>query len=177
MRASFIKAFPHADQNNCLDSDDREEIEIYDDNTILRCCIYKGAPGGLTYPYFKIRNPKRKTIEFIAIDNCILNDSDGEKCDFATHDNKTFYFVEIKKGLGSDQSRSSKKDKAISQLKSTLNLILPKCDFSKFRVLACICVGYNAPSPAAAASDLNLLVEFINEFNVELIEGNEIIFN
>lgn len=175
MRRLVETAFPKSIDNDCIEENTSDSIVIHDDDSINKSCIYKSTDP-LKYPKFTINNPSKKRIHFLAIDNCVLFSTDGNKCDFAAFDNATFLFVEIKKGGGSVQNRSTKKGIAVSQLKKTIELFFDLIDFSKFRVFACISVGYFTKSPAAAASDLDLLVEFINEYNVELIEGNEFEF-
>lgn len=177
MKDLIIDAFPHCIQNGCLQQSDREVIEILDDSITQKSIISPFPLGSLNFPFFKILNPQIKIVNVLSIDNCILFDIDGEKCDFATFCEKKIVFVEIKKGLGNvEQFRSQKKTKALIQLKETLRKFHNKINFNGYRVFACLCVGYDCPSPAAPASDLNNLVEFINDFNTELIEGNEVSF-
>ena len=177
MNKKINELFPHCATNNCLEQHNLPVIEIYDDATLKKCIIHKEVSVTLNYPFFKIVNPNNKVVNFLAIDNCVLFECDGDKCDFAAFHDSNFYFVELKRGLGSDLNRSKKKEKAINQLKATLRLFTNNIDFRGYSLFACICVGYESPSPAAPASDLNNLVEFINDFNTELIEGKEINLN
>lgn len=170
-------AFPNCTSNNCLEQTNSDIIVIYDDAVVKKCLIHQGDVSELEYPFFRILNPNKYFINFLAIDNCILFDCDGLKCDFATFYEKIFYFVELKRALGLNEIyRSEKKEKALLQLKATLTRFLAAINFTGHTLKACLCVGYDCPSPAAAASDLNNLVEFINDYNTDLIEGNEIAF-
>ncbi len=175
MKRLIETAFPHCITNSCIEQETSTIIQIHDDEVLGRSCIHR-TPAVLQYPKFIIKNPAGKLIYFLAIDNCILFSHDGEKCDFAVFDDKVFSFVEIKKGGGSHLNKTQKKNTALDQLRATLAIFLPLIDFRRYRVMACISVGYFTQSPVASAQDLNLLVEFINNYNVELIEGNEIEF-
>lgn len=175
MRNQIEALFPICNVNNCIEEVNSIQIIIHDNPSDNRSYIYK-SKSPLEYPKFTIDNPSCKNISFLAIDNCLLFSHDGEKCDFAAFDEKNLVFVEIKKG-GSIKYRSDKKKDAVSQLRNTLIKFNPIISSTPIRIYACVCVGYFDRSPAAAAADLNLLVEFINDYNTELIEGNQFQFD
>ena len=177
MRTKIEAAFPNCVANNCIEIDNRAIIDIHDNQILNRSCIYQGAIGSLTFPYFTIKNPNLKNIHILAIDNCILFEADGQKCDFAAFDNRVFCFVEIKRALGKPRAKRTRKRAALIQLRATLRRFIARVNFTGYKLMACTCVGHNAKVPAAPASDLNLLVDFINQYNTELIDGNEITFN
>ena len=174
MRAKIIATFPHCVTNNCLESQNQSVFYIYDHHTLKRCFVNNTSMPA-NYPFFTVNNTTNKEINFLAIDNCILFAADGKKCDFALFDDKEIHFVELKRGFG--PYGSQKKNDAVRQLRESLVYFKGQLDLTKYRILACICVGYSRPSPAASASDLNLMVDFINRYDTELYEGNVVNFN
>lgn len=169
-------AFPQCATNRCLDVENAVEFKIIDTDE-GRSTIYRGDSSTLSYPYFTVINPHSKAINFLAIDNCIYFNCDGKKCDFALYDESVFCLVEIKSALGSASTRRVKRKEAIQQLRANIVSFKGCLDFGGYKVEACICVGYKVSSPRSKASNQSLAKDFIDNYDVELFEGNEMIFN
>lgn len=128
---------------------------------------------------FEVNNPNQKTIYFLAIDNCIFNDSsDHKKCDFAIFDNQTICFVEIKNQVSiNPDTRKKQARSAREQLKETIVKFKEKIDFSDYKIEAIICQKNGSIKPAASTGMQSAGVEFQKEFNAKLLKGSSIIFN
>jgi hypothetical protein len=120
---------------------------------------------------FSVLNPSLKEIYFLAIDKCLYTDeSTHKKCDFALFDEQTFCFVEIK----DTYNRSSQhKGKAKEQLRTTIELFKALFSFGDYTVEAIISWRYRPIRPAARTKMQEAAVEFRDELNVDLLEGNE----
>ncbi len=75
-------------------------------------------------------------VHFLKVDDCILFDTDGKKCDFAVFTKKEFVFIELKEieiGTKSgSKKKGNKKRSCYPQLESTLNEFADstlKCNF------------------------------------------------
>lgn len=128
---------------------------------------------------FEVNNPNQKTISFLAIDNCIFDDSsEHKKCDFAIFDNQTICFVEIKNQVSSNpQTRKKQAKSAREQLKETIVKFKEKIDFNDYKIEAIICQKNDSIRPAASTGMQDASLEFYMELNADLLKGNSKTFN
>ncbi|WP_185207858.1 hypothetical protein [Chryseobacterium sp. C3] len=126
-------------------------------STIIDDVFYICDDGGVGIPCrisdfsnydFKVNNPTKKKIDFIQIDGCVYNSSDGRKCDFMLSDNRIACFIEIKSltDFSSAWKSDSKKDDALEQIISTIQKIklrFPSLDI--LNVFGIICLKPNVP--------------------------------
>ena len=97
MIAQLKSAFSNIDANECFKIVSNEKFEIYDckeddeDCSTGRCYIRVDGD-------FKVINPSKKNIGFLAIDKCIFFDDDKiKKCDCIVMDNDTLCFIRDKR--------------------------------------------------------------------------------
>lgn len=172
MVSAINEAFPSCINNCCLDSSNLDFFYIHE-TTSKKSAIYNGNSNP-DYPHFTVRNPNSKTVNLLAIDHCVLLQADGEKCDFAVFHDQVFCFVELKLGYGNKCNH--KRQKAHSQLESTIIHFKERINFNNFIVEAYPCVGYKQPSPRATSSNSSRAKEFVDKYNVLLCQGNERVF-
>lgn len=166
MLTRFKKSFPKIEENECLETINKKEFEIYDcvednENCITGKC-YITEIGN-----FKVINEYQKELHFLAIDKCIFFDDDTfKKCDCLVFDEKTISFIEIKDCK--QKNRKARKKDAKSQLKNTILILKDKIDKE---IEAYLCIGYTNTKPSILASSLDALVEFEEELKTKLLEG------
>jgi hypothetical protein len=168
---SLTAAFPQVVGSDFLQTLTGTSFYVYDqDVEPKRCFAHEDSTGTC---HFTVYNSTGRPVHFLAIDKCLIMDSDGiEHCDFALFDAKTFCFVELKI-VTSALQRGEANRKAKAQLKATILHFREKLTFSTKRIEAYVCVGTTAPRPARRASDLDEIFEFEEELGVALYHGNE----
>jgi hypothetical protein len=120
-----------------------------------------------------VKNDLQKQIHFVKTDKCLI-EKEISKCDCLLFDDKQFFFVEIKNS--STGSRKSNRVKAVSQLKSTIDLLIEKnIELKEYKTTALICFKSNYPRIIQASKNLSRAF-FMEQYNIYLDEGNEIVF-
>jgi len=123
--------FTHIEEKSCLEIVNNKYFEILDHEINKRCYIV--SENG----QFKVSNSCQKELNFIAIDNCLFDSSDGERSDCMIFDDKIICFIELKNCKNKNISKNRKKAK--SQLISTIKFFKDKFDLD-FELEAYICV-------------------------------------
>lgn len=165
MHQKIRSAFAICSSNNCLEQSNSRDIYIKDiDNS--KCQIL--AEREKHTSHFHIINSTSKDIFLLAIDKCIYTDNSHKKCDFASFDNKTFCFVEIKDTL----NRAYKK-KGVEQLKTTIIKFKDLIDFTGYDLEAIISWRYRPLRPAVSTLMQSSKLEFITTLRTRLLEGNQ----
>lgn len=167
MRERIENVFPQCQSNGCLEVENSKEFSIIDESD-QKCRII--SPTEQEFD-FRVLNPSLKAVYFLAIDKCLFGDeSMHKKCDFALFDNQTFCFVEVKDTY---RNRDKHKAKAKEQLKTTIELFKALISFDHYIVEAIISWRYRPIRPAARTGMQEAAVEFRDELNVDLLEGNK----
>jgi hypothetical protein len=122
-----------------------------------------------------IHNENKKNICFVKTDKCLVVEEKGlQKCDCLVFDDKQFFFVEIK--TCKSGKRAERRREVIPQLKSTIDLLLEnKIDLKEFKTTALICFKTTFPR-IIQASQKTAAAIFKENYNIDLAEGNEIVF-
>lgn len=174
MKTQIETTFSKCLENKCLETrtEERFWVNDFEENPKCELCLIENAKN-----HFEIENLSKKEIHFLAIDHCIFDDSDEEKCDFAIFDVERFCWVEIKTAGKSTRRKSRKK--AIEQLRNTVKQFKSKLDFSTVnRLEANICIHSEKDTyPQKSATNLMEIKRFQDELGVRLTEGNKKIFN
>jgi hypothetical protein len=162
-------AFPQTEANGCLDVRIESEFHIYDDETSKRCLIQDNPEG---VKHFTVKNDTEQPVCFLAIDKCLLMDSDPiQRCDCAVFDTQTFCFVEIKT-VSSVSQRKNLRRKAKNQLKEAIAFFRQNVSFDEMRIEAYIALSTKSESrPMNRASLLEEIEEF-DEIGVRLYHDN-----
>ena len=105
----------------CCELTDNKEFYIKDNGC---CSIVESNVDS----HVIIKNPKEEEITFLKIDQCILHEADGEKCDCSVSNSTKIYFIEIKEihFTNNSSKRRNKRRKARSQLANTINYFKSK---------------------------------------------------
>lgn len=120
-----------------------------------------------------VKNNTEERVVLIKLDNCLLT-NETKKCDCVLLNSKKCFFVEIKDS--SSGARSSNRRKAVEQLGITIELFKDnEIDISKHDAKAVICFKNSNTRPTQASNNAKKAV-FLASYNIDLVEGNEIIF-
>ncbi|SES83341.1 hypothetical protein [Hymenobacter actinosclerus] len=132
------------------------------------------APTDLT-----VRNASAVAVHLIAIDHCLYNSSDSQRCDCALVRGEEIHFVEFKHGT--NKNRASRLKECIPQLAAAINAFIRAgiiAPHSSVRAVACVGFAEQRPPRGAAIEarilQLNLLVP---EVIVELFIDDSTEFN
>ena len=156
------EVFPQIQKNSCLELLNNS-FEVYDCEDEKRCYICE-QDG-----HFKILNPSKQEIGFLAVDKCLFSDNDKfKKCDCIIFNEETICFIEIKECK--PKRRKNHKSNAIKQLKSTIDIFQNKINMDR-KIEAYLCVGCSAVRPSRTASSKNAQAEFLRDFNALLFDG------
>lgn len=122
-----------------------------------------------------IHNESKKNICFVKTDKCLVVEEESlQKCDCLVFDDKQFYYVEIK--TCKSGKRAQRRREVIPQLASTIDLLLEnKIDLKDFKTTALICFKTTFPR-IIQASQKSASAIFKEKYNIDLAEGNEIVF-
>ena len=127
--------------------------------------------GKHQYHQLDVVNKSDSQICMIKTDNCLFAD-DHKKCDCILFNKSKFYFVE----LSDSKNRSRKRRSATMQLAETIKIFKNNgFDFSPYLTRAVICFRSRETYPTQASGNTNR-ARFLEEFNIDLEEGNKIEF-
>ncbi len=170
MTESIKEAFPDCSVNGCLEFLNATQffvIEVAGKSVVVK----DGSRS--EYPFFKVENLSERRIGFLAIDHCLLFNSDHEKCDFALFNDFTFVFVEMK--ASKKKQGNTSRDKAYSQLLTTIEaFVAKKVTFGGRKLVACMCVGLKSPTPSFSAKSQSKRLEIWNRFKADLVVASSL---
>lgn len=127
------------------------------DNPISKRCYAHSDSDGVIH--FTVENRLDKSVHFLAVDHCILWDSDPQKCDFILFDQTTLCFVEVK--TASMRQRKAQRKKAKDQLLATIRQFREELPCKNEQLEAYVCVLSDVEGrPINRASLLDEVEEF-----------------
>jgi len=169
--------------SDCLSFEVSTETFYIEDNKVLGFCrfIYDTDTDFDVYRSFKIENLTDK-LALWPIDGMFFEFGKGpSRCDCVFFNNTHFSFAEFKFNATTSnlQSIHQHREKAIAQLRSTIELINEKFDANSFDYLkytleAYLCTPETFPSKNTSIS--NFAVEFLEEYGISLYEQNYKLF-
>ena len=171
MIEQIANAFPHSGANKCHEIQKGAEFHIYDSDEGKSKICENEEPH-----HFSVVNPNEKSISFLAIDKCLISDSERGmgRCDCAVFDDSTFCFVEIK-AITTENANSidAHRKKSRDQLLNTIRRFKSVLNFHNFQIEAFIAIGpANTPTlQKALTTDLNTKVKF-EEIGAIFYKGN-----
>jgi hypothetical protein len=168
-------AFPQAEINDCLQTPPGATFHIYDHETAKRCYVHNDSEG---IKHFTIINGDNRLIHFLAIDKCLLIDSDeNPRCDCAVFDEQTFCFIEIKTTSSENERRRTKfRRKAINQLKATIAFFQGHVAFDSTQIEAYVTLLAESEGRPRNRTNLAAEIEEFDEIGVTLFYDNRKIF-
>lgn len=173
MRESIENAFPQIITGGCLEVEIAPGFELFDSPVHPQRCFIRRQPE--QERHFLVRNPSQKSIHFLAIDKCMLNDDAETHCDCALFDEQTFCFIEMKDA--GKRTRKEHRRKAYQQLKATILLFKNRDVFQGTSAIEAIISFASKDSyPVRTSSSNDAALMFEMECNAKLMEGNEKIF-
>lgn len=169
--------------SECLTFEDSTETFYIEDNKVLGFCrfIYETDADLDVYRSFKIENLTDK-LALWPIDGKFFGYGQGPaRCDCVFFNNTHFCFAEFKfNATTSDlQLILQHREKAIAQLRSTIELVNEKfdansLDYLKYTLEAYLCTPVAFPSKNTSISDF--AVEFLENYGISLYEQNYKLF-
>jgi hypothetical protein len=163
-------AFANIAKNDCLVISSENFFDIYDSEQ--QRCVLLTENDSLTVigQKFRVINPNRENIRFLAIDKCVFFDSDKiKRCDCLIYNDQCVCFIELKK-LDNTRNKNSAKKTAREQLLATIKFVQEQIDFDNLSLEAYVCVGYKPSNPSILASDQAAMKKFI-DLNTRLYNG------
>ncbi len=165
----FDLAFEQCGKNKCVDLTHSREFYVAEKEDKRSYLVYNPCPE---YPHFSVLNPNEKEITMVAVDSCIYDPRDDERCDFVLYSQDVFCYVELKRGFD-PKLIVEKYDKAINQLIETISTFRYLFDYGERVIEAYPCVGYNSCVPQCSASSMAHIKLFEDRFDVDLCAGNQ----
>lgn len=172
MRKQVETVFPQCVESNCIEEQSGKVFYIADQEAQQPCCTVATEEEA----HIVLQNPTERIINFLKIDQCLFfEDSEHKKCDCVVFDSGLFCYVEIKNTVRAKQ-RQKHRRKAREQLKQTIEIFQDKLDFRGFEQQAIVCFTFRPARPLASTSAQEAAILFQDNYNVSLVEGNEITF-
>jgi len=169
MIASLQKYF--SDKERCFEVHRDEKFEIFDDEEEKKCYILS------TNGQFKVLNPRKKEIGFIAVDECLFSSSDGSRADCAIYDKDSYCLIELKdcklKRIPANRRKAKK------QLIASLEFLQENIKITKkLEAYICVtCTKENKTTMIPRADNQEAKAEFEEFYNTKLFYLCEKIFN
>lgn len=169
MLTQILNTFPEVAERGCLVFNQEVEMGVIDDEPCRFANLEEEA-------HLIVKNSNTQTINLLKIDYCLFGSQERRRSDCALFNETAFYFVEIKKVRKAKQ-RSEAKDEAIIQLRNSITHFRDQgVDFQNHDLKAVICCTFKQVYPMRTSSKADAVVEFQNELNALLVEGNSIDF-
>jgi Holliday junction resolvase-like predicted endonuclease len=164
-------AFPQLESNNCLETSTGLTFYIYDHETEKRCYAHND-PDGIAH--FTVINNEARSVHFLAIDKCLLMDSDeNSRCDCAVFDEQTVCFIEIKTTSSENERRRTKlRRKAMEQLKATIVYFKNQAVFDSADIEAYVTLLAESEGRPRNRTNLAAEIEEFEEMGVRLFYAN-----
>ncbi len=166
MREAIEREFALSIENNCIEVNSKKDFYIkdFDDS---KCEIVQKT----TNFNVEIVNKSKKSLHFLAVDNCIYTERDEKRCDCAVFNENNFFFIEIKDGK--PRNRKLHRKRAIEQLEQSI------IDFRDKEIpleghFLYAYISFRSKS-RIAKTNKSETVDFWTKYNVRLMEGNKII--
>ncbi|MBC5836401.1 hypothetical protein [Flavobacterium muglaense] len=162
------EAFPQI-EINCLTT-------IIDKHTFVFECpeFKKGLFVNATKKYhLHIQNNINSQFYFIQNDDCVMKTVKGGQCDYVILNDFSIYFTEIK---ATKENLSVRRKKGLQQLENTIKFYLNKIDSINLENKNALICFDNNKRIAPQASVSSKRKEFKNKYQINLQEGNYILF-
>lgn len=171
MKEQIEAVFAKCMTNQCIEEYREPQFWIHDPKGNIKCVIHLEKQEKFD---FEVINKEEKLINFLAIDQCILDDTDGTKCDLALFDDTTFCFVEIKNAR---KNKGNHRNKALKQLGQTITLFKEKLEMANYALEARVCFSSSKTFPRLTAQRMVKIKRFQDQFGARLTEGNQKVFS
>ena len=168
MKDQIEKAFPQSVKNKCIKTLSDSKFWISDQEEDFKCKLLSELSDDCD---FEVLNPQKKEINFLAIDKCVFDDSDSQKCDCAVFNENAFSFIEIKATAKPRNMRLHRK-KGLKQLAATIEIFKRKIDFSDTELEAYLCFS-SSTYPRQTVSNQSKIIEFYDNYKANLKYSNQ----
>ncbi len=161
-------AFPHIVENVCLSSINNKHTFVYEDNQQNKGVIVSDQ----NHYHLHIENNTNEYFHFLQNDGCIMNNIKGGQCDYVVLNSNSLHFVDAKIARG---NYSSHRKDAYKQIENTYKYYSKRIDFPEDCYLFGM-VCFPSKRRIVQSSKSTKRKEFIIKYNINLREGNYILF-
>lgn len=169
MMDQILEAFPQIEEN-CLTIITDKHTFVFEDPK-LKKGVFVNAKEKY---HFHIQNNTNSPFNFIQNDDCVMKSVKGGQCDYVILNDHCVYFTEIK---ATNENLSIRRTKGIKQLENTIKFYLKKIDSINLDSKNAIICFDNHKRIAPQASVSSKRKEFKNKYQIDLHEGNYILFD
>ena len=163
--------FPHLEEKECLVVKE-DDFQFIDDTEGQKAYIVESNGQ------FKVINPNRKNICFLAVDDCLFDSSDGSRADCIIFDDEVLCFIELKDCKNKNIPRN--RQKAKQQLIAIIEFFQKKIKIDR-KLEAYICVTCTSKEGSVTmtprANNEQAQLEFVEFYDTELFYKCEKEFN
>ncbi|MDX1908130.1 MAG: hypothetical protein SF053_13925 [Bacteroidia bacterium] len=170
MIESLQGVFPPLKADNCIES--RTTSFGISDLSLTSPVSILEEGGMLT-----VTNTRQDPVFVLKIDKCLLQDGSSKgtrRCDCSVWSSDTFYWVEIKDV--STKKRRHARDEAYDQLSDTIMYFRDRMSLPSMKQRAVVAMAAENNYPAQRSKSQEQVALFEDRYQVQLLEGNEIIF-
>jgi hypothetical protein len=97
MKNRIQARYLHASSNDCITDYTAKKLRVYDHPTEKRCRVRSLSEAGSEEADFTVINRSGRTFHLVAVDKCLLQDSDkARRCDCIVYNPRLTCFIELK---------------------------------------------------------------------------------
>ena len=168
MIAQIQGAFPQI--ANCLSTFNDIHKYIFENNQLGRGVFVNATDNHHLY----IENRTNLNIHFIQNDDCVMIDVKGGQCDYIIFNSRDLHFIDVKVTLSVGRYSNHRK-KAYCQIENTYKYYADRVQFSNdYLLFGLVC--FPSRRRIVKSSALTKRKEFKTKYNIDLKEGNYILF-
>ncbi len=162
------EAFPKIEVN-CLTTITNKHTFVFE-NQILKKGVFVNANEKY---HLHIQNNINSEYHFIQNDDCVMKSVKGGQCDYVIFNDYSIYFTEIK---ATKENLSVRRKIGLKQLESTIKFYIKKIESINLESKNALICFDNSKRIAPQASVSSKRKEFKNKYDINLQEGNYILF-
>lgn len=160
--------FPHITTNGCLNSINTKHTFVFEDNQENKGIIVTDKD----IYHLHIENNTNDYFHFVQNDDCVMKNIKGGQCDYVILNKQDIHFVDAKIAKG---NFSHHRKDAYRQIKNTYIYYSDRIDFPEIYLLFGL-VCFPSKRRIVKPSSSTKKKEFLIKYNIDLREGNYILF-
>lgn len=163
------EAFPNIEEN-CLTIITEKHTFVFEDSNSKKGVFVNANEKH----HLHIQNNINSQYHFIQNDDCVMKSVKGGQCDYVIFNDFCVYFTEIK---ATKENLSVRRKEGLKQLENTIKFYLKKIESINLESKNAIICFDNNKRIAPQASVSTKRKEFKNKYQINLQEGNYILFD